>query len=166
MLEKNAFRDAMSNLPTGVNIVTSVGPFGSAACTVSSFCSVSDVPPTILVCINRSSKSNQVIKDNGSLCVSILAENQSSIAVYCANHQSSVQERLASFDKEVMVTGSPAVLDSVCNLDCIVDNIVESGTHSVFFCNVISTRICESREALIYYRRNYHRILGVFLPNM
>lgn len=164
MLDKNTFRNAMSHLPSGVNIVTSDGPYGAAACTVSSVCSVTDAPPTILVCINHTSNSNQVIKNNGSLCVSILSGNQSSIAMCCANHQASVQERLASFDKEVLVTGSPAVLDCVCCLDCVVDNIVESGTHSVFFCHVMSSKIYKSKEALIYYRRNYHSIPEIILP--
>ncbi len=158
MLDKNAFRHAMSHLPTAVTIVTSNGSCGAAACTVSSVCSVTDDPPTLLVCINRASNNNTVIRNNGSLCVSILSGEQSNIAMQCANHQTSVEERLALFDADVLVTGSPAVIDSVCCLDCRVDNIVESGTHSVFFCQVLSSKAFAGKDALVYYCRNYHRV--------
>ncbi|MFX5634519.1 flavin reductase, partial [Acinetobacter baumannii] len=49
---KQDFRDAMARLSAAVNIITTDGPAGRAAMTVSAVSSVSDEPATVLVCIN------------------------------------------------------------------------------------------------------------------
>ena len=62
MIDKSTYREAMSGLGAAVNVVTSKGRAGLAGCTVSAVCSVTDEPPTLLVCINRASKNNAVIR--------------------------------------------------------------------------------------------------------
>ncbi|TGV53477.1 flavin reductase, partial [Mesorhizobium sp. M2D.F.Ca.ET.160.01.1.1] len=56
MLKKNdigpqAYRDAMSHFAGHVHVVTTDGPAGKRGATVIAACSVSDTPPTILVCL-------------------------------------------------------------------------------------------------------------------
>ena len=51
MIEATDFRDAMSLLTTAVNIVTTIGDSGMHGFTASAVCSVTDTPPTLLVCI-------------------------------------------------------------------------------------------------------------------
>ncbi len=48
------YRDAMARLGAAVSIVTTDGPAGRAGFTASAVCSVTDDPPTLLVCMNRS----------------------------------------------------------------------------------------------------------------
>ncbi len=45
------FRDAMSSLAAAVNVITTDGPHGRAGFTATAVCSVTDQPPTLLVCI-------------------------------------------------------------------------------------------------------------------
>ena len=47
------FRDAMARLGAAVNIITTGGPAGRGGFTASAVCSVTDDPPTLLVCMNR-----------------------------------------------------------------------------------------------------------------
>ena len=47
------FRDAMARLGAAVNIITTGGPAGRGGFTASAVCSVTDEPPTLLVCMNR-----------------------------------------------------------------------------------------------------------------
>ncbi|WP_198511682.1 flavin reductase, partial [Bacillus subtilis] len=51
-VEKTEFRNAMSRLGAAVNIITTEGPAGRAGFTASAVCSVTDSPPTLLVCLN------------------------------------------------------------------------------------------------------------------
>ena len=44
---------AMSCMGAAVNIITTDGPAGRAGFTASAVCSVTDTPPTLLVCLNR-----------------------------------------------------------------------------------------------------------------
>ncbi len=50
-LSKEAFREGMSRLGAAVNIITTDGPAGRAGFTASAVCSVTDSPPTLLVCL-------------------------------------------------------------------------------------------------------------------
>ncbi|MET3857779.1 flavin reductase (DIM6/NTAB) family NADH-FMN oxidoreductase RutF [Rhizobium sp. OAE497] len=93
MVDKSAYRDAMAGLAAAVNIITSNGEAGLAGCTVSAVCSVTDEPPTLLVCINRSSANNEIIRKNGNLCVNVLSAEQKTVAMQFATKGLSISER-------------------------------------------------------------------------
>lgn len=77
-VDKQDFRDAMARLGSAVNIITTDGPAGRAGFTASAVCSVTDTPPTLLVCLNRSASVYSVFQQNQTLCVNTL----------CADHES------------------------------------------------------------------------------
>ncbi len=58
------YRDAMACLGAAVNIVTTDGRAGRAGFTASAVCSVTDNPPTLLVCMNRGSSAYASVRDN------------------------------------------------------------------------------------------------------
>ncbi len=80
MSEQQAFRDAMSRLGAAVNIVTTDGPAGLAGFTASAVCSVTDSPPTLLVCLNRNASVWPVFQANGQLCVNTLAAGHEALS--------------------------------------------------------------------------------------
>ncbi|EOC0465833.1 flavin reductase, partial [Cronobacter sakazakii] len=80
MSEQQAFRDAMSRLGAAVNIVTTDGPAGMAGFTASAVCSVTDSPPTLLVCLNRNASVWPVFQANGQLCVNTLAAGHEALS--------------------------------------------------------------------------------------
>ena len=53
-MDQQSFRNGMSNLGAAVNVITTQGIAGQAGFTASAVCSVTDSPPTLLVCLNRS----------------------------------------------------------------------------------------------------------------
>ncbi|HDL3166296.1 TPA: flavin reductase, partial [Mannheimia haemolytica] len=61
------FREAMAHLSSAVSIVTTNGVAGKAGLTVSSVCSVTDSPPTLLFCINKNSHVHDIIQQNGKV---------------------------------------------------------------------------------------------------
>ncbi|MGF6572896.1 flavin reductase [Paraburkholderia sp. GAS333] len=158
MLEKTAFRDAMAGLGTAVNIITSDGPAGLAGCTASAVCGVTDEPPTLLVCINRSSRNNAAFRTNGRLCVNVLNAGQQPLAAHFANSALPVAERFAAAQWEHLATGAPVLREALASLDCEIESATEVGTHTVFFCAVQATHTRVAGDALIYYGRRYHRV--------
>ncbi|PVM08929.1 4-hydroxyphenylacetate 3-monooxygenase, partial [Salmonella enterica subsp. enterica serovar Anatum] len=44
------FRDAMASLAAAVNIVTTAGHAGRCGITATAVCSVTDTPPSVMVC--------------------------------------------------------------------------------------------------------------------
>ncbi len=66
------FRDAMASLAAAVNIVTTAGHAGRCGITATAVCSVTDTPPSVMVCINANSAMNPVFQGNGRLCINVL----------------------------------------------------------------------------------------------
>jgi flavin reductase len=158
MVDKATFRDAMAGLGAAVSIITSDGGAGRAGCTASAVCGVTDEPPTLLVCINRSSRNNAAFRDNGLLCINVLSAEQKTLAAKFATAALSMEGRFAAAHWDTLVTGAPVLHGAVASLDCEIESATEVGTHTVFFCAVKAARTRDGCDALIYYGRNYHRV--------
>ncbi len=78
------FRNAMSKLAAAVNIVTTGGEAGTVGITATAVCSVTDSPATVLVCVNRSSASNEIFKANGRMCVNTCASEHQEMSMHFA----------------------------------------------------------------------------------
>lgn len=154
------FRTAMARLGAAVNIVTTDGPAGRQGCTASAVCSVTDSPPTLLVCLNRNSDSNTAIKRNGVLCVNVLASHHDTLSSVFAGllGHDDAKARFSYGTWEQLVTGAPALADAAVAFDARVAQVTEIGTHSVFFAEIEEIRIDANASALVWFDRSYHRL--------
>ena len=64
MIEATDFRNAMSLLTSAVSVVTTAGMADRHGFTASAVCSVTDTPPTLLVCMNKTSRSHAHFIEN------------------------------------------------------------------------------------------------------
>ena len=156
LVDKQAYRDAMARLAAAVNIITTTGPGGTRGFTASAVCSVTDTPPTLLVCLNRDSDSNQALKDNGVLCVNTLAADHEPLSpVFAGMTGLEGEDRFLHGTWTTLETGAAVLADAIASFDCRLTQAVEIGTHTVFFCEVVAVQTNPSR-ALLYFARNYH----------
>jgi len=159
VVDRGTYRDAMARLGAAVSVITSDGPAGRCAFTASAVCSVTDDPPTLLVCMNRGSDSYEAFKANAVLCVNTLAAAQEPLSPIFAGFTHHVMaERFAEADWVTLATGAPVLTDAVVSFDCRIAQVSEVGTHSVFFCEVEAIQAGPAHEGLIYFGRSYHRI--------
>jgi flavin reductase (DIM6/NTAB) family NADH-FMN oxidoreductase RutF len=150
------FREAMSRVASSVSIVSTDGPHGIAGFTCSAVCSVTDEPPTIMVCVNRKSAANAVIKANRVLCVSSLGADQVELSqLFAGVGRVPMSERFVGPNWGLLTTGAPYSTTSRVALDCRVSDVREIGTHSVIFAEVLATAHADGGEPLIYHSRNY-----------
>jgi flavin reductase len=157
--DKGNFREAMSRLGAAVNIITTAGAEGDAGFTASAVCSVTDDPPTLLVCMNRNSKSNNLFKAAGILCVNVLTHEHEELSpIFASVGDLPMAERFARAAWLRLATGSPVLESAAAAFDCTIDQITEVGTHSVFFCGVKAIHLGTGRSGLIYHGRAYHKI--------
>lgn len=156
-----AYRDGMARLTAAVNVVTTDGQGGRGGFTASAVCSVTDEPPTLLVCINQQSRQNELIRANGVLCVNTLSAEQTAVSTLFSERDRSVDERFASGAWRALVTGAPALDGAVAAFDCLLVERLERGSHAVLFCEVVAVRLGDG-QPLVYVDRAYHRVgLGV-----
>lgn len=159
MVDQKTYREAMARLGAAVNVITTIGPGGRRGFTASAVCSVTDSPPTLLVCLNRTSDSNHALKENRILCVNTLAAHQQDLSpVFAGMTEGDYNTRFALAHWGTLVTGAPVLQDALISFDCRVTEWTEIGTHSVFFCEVEAICGVEGGAGLIYFGRNYHKI--------
>lgn len=160
------FREAMASLGAAVNVVTSAGHAGRVGFTATAVCSVSDAPPTLIVCMNRGSTQNEAVKQNGVLCVNTLTADQQQLsAVFAGFTQRRFEERFDDAVWTSLRTGAPVLEGALASFDCRVQNVMEAGTHSIFMCAVIEVAMKDHGEGLVYFRRKYHSLSSLGHPN-
>ena len=158
-VEPTAFREAMSRLGAAVHVVTTAGPAGKTGSTATAVCSVSDAPPTLLMCLNRRSQTNPVVVENGVFCVNTLGDAGAEIAdIFAGRTGMQGTERFASGDWTVLSTGSPVLASAVVAFDCRIIEVRAVASHNVFFGAVETVRFGPAGPALVYHERAYKRV--------
>ncbi|KXV35253.1 flavin reductase [Gluconobacter thailandicus] len=158
-VSQELFREAMSLLGAPVVLVTTDGPAGRQGLTVSAISSVSDTPPTVLVCLNRSNRSHQAFLKNGVIGISVLSPTHHDLARVFASRSVEPDEKFAQGDWVLGETGSALLSDALVTLDCEIDAIHSAGTHDVLFCAVksISTS-ADAEHGLAWFSRDFHHL--------
>src|SRR5258708_34774264 len=127
------FREAMSRLGAAVHVITTAGPGGKAGATATAVCSVSDAPPTLLMCLNRRSQTNPAVVENGVFCVNTLGDGGAEIAnIFAGRTGISGSDRFASGDWTVLSTGSPVLVPAAVPLDLPLLAASSLRTHNSF----------------------------------
>lgn len=153
------FRNAMAHLGAAVNILTTDGPAGRVGLTATAVCSVTDAPPTLLVCINRSSSGHPFFKGNGRLCVNVLAADQEEIGKHFAGMtELTMEERFKLHGWTTGADQQPRLTDALAVLEGKIVDIHEIGTHSIMFVELDYIGAAEKGDALVYYSRKFHRV--------
>ncbi len=158
MIEATDFRNRMSLLTTAVNVVTTEGASGLHGFTASAVCSVTDTPPTLLVCMNQASRSHAHFIENKTLCVNVLGAQHEQISNAFASSKLSSEDRFKLGAWTTLETGSPVLEDALVSFDCEIEQIQEVGTHSVFMCSVVAIKQSQQDESLVYFNRAYHQV--------
>ena len=153
-----AFRNAMAHLPAAVNIITTDGSAGRCGITASAVCSVTDSPPTILVCINRSSAMHDVFKQNGQLCVNVLSDEQEQLAMHFSGATKVAMHERFSWDIWQEGESQPMLREALVKLQGRIKEFKEVGSHSVMFVELDDIRVSEEKDSLIYFNRVFHKI--------
>jgi len=153
------FRQALSLLSAAVNVVSTDGPHGRFGLTASAVCSVTDSPPTVLVCINRNSSIHEAVLGNRSLCVNILPGHLEGLARQFAGMTDvPPAERFAGNHWRSGARGLPVLEDALASLEGSVVDIKEVGSHSVLFVEIEHIHVRNEGESLTYFGRNFHRL--------
>jgi flavin reductase len=152
-----AFRDAMARLGAAVHVITTDGPGERAGFTASAVCSVTDTPPTLLVCLNRSASVYDAFLANRAVCVNTLAHGHEPLSDIFGG-KTSMDERFALGTWSTLVTGAPVLDGAVVSFDCRVTQVVNVGTHDVMMCEVVAIGVGTGEAGLFYFDRRYHRL--------
>lgn len=154
-----AFRNAMAHMSAAVNIITTDGEAGRCGITATAVCSVTDTPPTVMVCVNRNSAMNAVFKANGKLCVNVLTGDQEEAAKHFAGMTGvAMEERFALDPWNTGSQGVPVLDGALANLQGRIVESQEIGTHSVLLVELDDIQVRDEGDSLVYFSRAFRRV--------
>lgn len=156
-IEADAFRASMARLAGAVHIVTTDGPGGRAGFTASAVCSVTDAPPTLLICMNRGASSHAIFARNGSLCVNTLCAGHEALASAFGGRVPAA-ERFALGQWRIGAALQPMLVGALVAFECRIAQRFTVGTHDVMVCEVVALAPAQDADALIYVDRHYHAL--------
>ncbi len=172
MIKVTDFRNAMSMLTSAVNVITTAGVSGRYGFTASAVCGVTDTPPTLLVCMNKASRSHGHFVENKILTVNVLGAQHQQIS-NAFSSQMSPEQRFEYGNWTALHTGAPVLTDALVSFDCQIEQIQEVGTHSIFICPIVAIQHSQQeqdqqdqdqqdhgqqQQGLAYFNRAYHSI--------
>jgi flavin reductase len=150
-INADAFRGTMRQLAGSVAVIATEEDGKLYGFTATAVCSVCAEPPTILIAVNKSTRTHPHIDRRGMFAVNILADDQSAIAQHFSGKG---EDQFASVKYKLSKHGIPLIEGATANLECAIQDRISIGTHTVFIAQVISTGV-EDRPPLIYHDARY-----------
>lgn len=150
-------RMGMRRLASGVSVVTGRDKQNNRlAMTASSITSLSDEPPSLLVCIHKNSYLKNAILETGVFCINLLAADQQDISVRCASPDESLDRfALGEWEKD-SVSGIFYLKQAQAIFHCAKTREFEYGTHFIFVGDIQAV-VVEGQQVnpLIYLNGRY-----------
>ncbi len=152
---KDEFRRVMGRFATGVTIVTSRLGQELHGMTANALTSVSLEPPLVLVCVDKSADSHDIIERSGIFAVNILSREQEQLSVAFAIKEGEAAHRLGDVPHHTRATGAPVIDGSLAYLDCRVVERYSGGDHTIFLGEVVDAGSLDDERPLIVYQGRY-----------
>jgi len=157
-ITKDDFKKAMGHWASGVTIVTysENGIYGGL--TASSFTSLSVDPFLVLFSVLKKSASHDKILQIKEFAINILSAEQEIASNNFAKPDSDRDTLVHEIGFTHQVTKAPLLNNSLCHLDCTLENVYDGGDHSIFVGRVHYAYTDETKRPLLYFYRKYYSI--------
>jgi flavin reductase (DIM6/NTAB) family NADH-FMN oxidoreductase RutF len=157
-----ALQQVMRQFASGVTVVTALRQGIKHAMTATAVCSVSLVPPLILVCVSRSSRFHEAVTVTDAWCVSLLSADQERVARHFANKG---RDLLSQFDhvpyRPSPLSGTPLIDGALAWMECVTYGQYDGGDHTIMVGELVHASGPPSRNdrvqraPLTYYQGTY-----------
>ena len=119
-------------------------------------CSLTDSPPTLLICVNQSASAHKLIADTGSFCVNLLCPSHTDlVGVFTGKTGLAGEARFDDALWRTLVTGAPVLKDALASFDCEVVDTKKVSTHTIYIGEVRDGAAREAEEPLVYFRGGF-----------
>lgn len=150
----DSLRLALRRVASTVYVVAVKSEGAFFATTATAVTSVSFDPPTVLVCINRSSAIGAAIEKGEVFSLNILKADQANESQACAGGASH-DERQALFSPCEGEYGAAVLRDAQASLICRRSTTLHCGTHTIVFGEVVDAIHDADVNPLVYLNGKY-----------
>jgi flavin reductase (DIM6/NTAB) family NADH-FMN oxidoreductase RutF len=122
------------------------------AITVSSVTSISMDPPSLLICINKSSRIHNSIEFESKFCINLLNNKQEDLSNICSD-EDMYDQRFK--DENWNLDGIPFLKNAQANIFCKVDKLTSYHTHTIVIGLVEDANYADEISTLTYVDGEY-----------
>ena len=123
------------------------------AITVSSVTSISMDTPSLLICINKSSRIHDTLKIGSKFCINLLNKDQEELSNTCSDEDKHEQR---FNDKNWNLEDIPFLANAQANIFCKVDKLSSYHTHTIVVGLVEDAKFSDNISTLTYVDGEYH----------
>jgi flavin reductase len=153
------FREAMSHVAGAVHVIATDGPAGLGGATATAVTSVSDAPPSLLLCLNQTSATLRRIRENGVFSVNVLSNAQEDVAtVFAGATGLDGADRFRASHGWRMGDGPPMLDTALATFCCRLTEMTPVGSHIVIIGMVEKAATGAQTPPLLYFRRGYRAL--------
>lgn len=154
-MDAATFRSVLGRFASGVTVVTVCDEDGADhGMTVSAFCSLSLVPPLVLLCIDHDASLQEILLGASHFGVNILAAEQEAISRRFAGTD---PDRFEGLGFQRGKRGVALLDGALAHLECSIHTRYEGGDHTIVIGEVESASPSKGRP-LLYYRGGYAQL--------
>jgi flavin reductase (DIM6/NTAB) family NADH-FMN oxidoreductase RutF len=159
MIDSRLFRQAVGQFATGVTVITTKIDDTIRAMTVNSFTALSLDPPLVLFCVDKKTKTGQLIHTAGGFTVNILRQEQQDLSTYFAGGWTHpLPPSFAFLDWD----GGPRLEGCAAAIGCATHTIYEGGDHWIVVGKVLALHRLAQASPLIFHGGRYANIGATF----
>ncbi len=151
-----AFRDTIGRFPTGVAIVTSIGPDGPAGMTTNAVTSLSLDPLLLIVCFELRSRTLEVVRTSRRFAVNVLRAGDEELAsVFASKRVGPEKFEALTRHRWSEAHGVPVLDRALAWVACELRELLPRGDHEIGVGAVVGTGIEQEGEPLVFHRGAY-----------
>ena len=146
------FRQVLGHFPTGVCVVSAFADGQPVGMAIGSFFSVSLDPPLVGFCAGKTSSTWAKLRDVGSFCVSILADDQEEVSRRFASKEA---DKFAGLAWDRSPLGNPRLGGALGWIDCTTTGLLDGGDHDIVVGAVTDLAVAGEGHPLVFFRGGY-----------
>ena len=155
-IEPRELRNIMGTFATGVTVVTMPNGEGAWGMTANSLTSLSLDPPLILVSVDKTTRTHQIMLDSGVWAVNILAGDQEKTSRIFAMKDHNEERKMVDTPYHHGVSGAPIIDGALAYIECRTYATYEGGDHTIVVGEVQDARVLQHEgQPLLFFRGRY-----------
>lgn len=125
---------------TGVTLVTTMDDGVPRGLAVNAFANISLDPPTVMVCVQRTSSTHDCLFRATHLAINIASTAQMEVM---GKLSSKAEDKFAGVDWSPGTHGSPILAGSSAHMEVEIRERLQASTHTVFICRVVDAEVSD-----------------------
>jgi flavin reductase (DIM6/NTAB) family NADH-FMN oxidoreductase RutF len=152
-VEPEAMREAMTRFPTGVTVVSAIGPTGPAGATANAVASLSLEPPMMLACLDLGSRTLIALEHTRLFAVNVLRGNQADLARRFSTKEPHPEKWDGVAWQER--AGTPMIEGALVWLGCELRDVHDGGDHAIATGRVLDLDASADGNPLVFFEGEY-----------